>query len=77
MAKLNIAYSEHAKNRMVQRKLTEGDVEYALENYDTRYTDKKGNPILMSDVPGRGRIKIVIDAHSTDPIKVITVADRR
>jgi len=40
-----IYYTEHAKDRMRQRGITEEEVEYGLQNYHTCYRDETGNPI--------------------------------
>jgi len=61
---------------MKQRRITEEEVEYCLSNYDTSYTDRVGNPIYKASLPMGRRIKVVVEANSTDPLVVITVADQ-
>lgn len=70
-----IFYTRHAKDKMQERGITEGEVEYCLDNYHTSYTDKKGNPIYKADLPSGRHIKVVVKEKSVDPIVVITVAD--
>jgi len=70
-----IEYTRHARDRMRQRRISEKEVEYCLENYHTHYTDKAGNPIYKTDLPGGRHLKVVVQANSVDPIVVITVAD--
>ena len=67
-------YSVHARQRMQQRGISEQDVEHVIDNHDTSYTDRDGNPILIGAHQGR-RIKVVIRKGS-DPPFVITVAPR-
>ncbi|MBN1189858.1 MAG: hypothetical protein JXA46_08905 [Dehalococcoidales bacterium] len=57
---------------MKERSITEGEVMECLENWETRYTDKKGNYIYKAIVNGRG-IKVVKGSNPGDP--VITAAD--
>ena len=68
-----IYYTQHAKDRMQQRGITEEEVEYCLQNYHTSYQDK-GKPIYRTDLPSGKQIKVVIAANTED-ITVITVAD--
>ena len=70
-----ISYTRHAKDRMKQRGITEEEVNYCLNNYDTSYTDGAGNPIYRVTLPSGRRIKVVAEANSVDPLIVITVAD--
>ena len=66
-------YTQHAKDQMARRGISENEVEAVLSEPDVRYTDKTGNPIFIADVAGR-RIKVVI-AKDVDPPRVITAAD--
>jgi len=66
-------YDPHARLRMRERRVTELEVEQVLENWHTRYTDRRGNPILIGHPWGR-RVKVVVRKDS-DPPYVITVAD--
>ena len=70
-----ISYTRHAKDRMQERGITEEEVEDCLNNYNTSYTDSKGNPIYRVELPSGRHIKVVVKANSVDPIIVITVAD--
>ena len=70
-----ISYTRHAKDRMKQRGITENEVEDCLNNYNTSYTDSKGNAIYRAELPSGRHIKVVVKANSVDPIIVITVAD--
>jgi hypothetical protein len=67
-------YTQHAKDRMQERRITEKEVEYCIQNYHTSYTDKKGNPIYIAQLPSDRQIKVVVQANN--PKVVITVADR-
>jgi hypothetical protein len=69
-----IYYTEHAKDRMRQRGITEDEVEYGLQNYHTRYLDETGNPIYRTDLPNGKHIKIVV-AGNKNETTIITVAD--
>jgi len=46
-----IIYLPHARLRMQQRHISENEVEYCLHNHDVAYTDKAGNPILITRTP--------------------------
>jgi hypothetical protein len=70
-----IKYTRHAKDRMKERGIAEEEVEYCIENYQTCYLDKAGNPIYKADLSGGRHIKVVVKANSVDPVIVITVAD--
>ncbi len=58
---------------MIQRDISQEEVETALAEYHTVYTDPKGNPIYIGR-PGGRRIKVVV-RRGSDPPHVITVAD--
>lgn len=58
---------------MVERGISEDEIEAVLSAPHVRYTDIKGNPIYRAEVGGR-HIKVVI-AKGIDPPRVITVAD--
>jgi len=60
---------------MTERAISEAEVQSCLENYDISYADKKGNPIYIANLATGRRIKVVVEAGSSDPIIVITVAD--
>ena len=69
-----IYYTEHAKDRMRQRGITEEDVEYGLQNYHTYYQSEIGNNIYRADLPNGKHIKIVT-THEEAEATIITVAD--
>ena len=66
-------YSKHARWQKRERSITDEEVIACVDDYDTRSTDKKGNPVYRARlVSGRG-IKVVI--ADDDPTLIITVAD--
>lgn len=65
-------YSEHAKKRKFERSISDLEVKECIENCETMYTDKCGNPVYRAKVNGRG-IKVVIAL--AEPDFIITVAD--
>ena len=69
-----IRYTQHAKDRMRQRGITEDEVEFCLQHYHTSYKDIAGNPIYKVDLPDGRKIKTVVKGDSSDII-IITVAD--
>jgi len=69
-----IYYTEHAKNRMLQRGITKEEVEYGLQNYHTHYHDETGNHIYRADLTIERHIKIVV-VYNKDEKTIITVAD--
>jgi hypothetical protein len=58
---------------MIQRSVSESEVESVIQGCDIEYTDHDGNTILVGHPAGR-YIKVVI-ARGTDPPFVITVGD--
>ena len=70
-----IVYTRHARDRMRERRITEEEVEYCLDNYHTFYSDSEGNSIYKADLPSSRHIKVVVKAKSVDPKLIITVAD--
>jgi len=69
-----IYYTQHAKDRMQQRGITEEEVEYCLQNYHTSYKDITGNPIFRANLPSGKHLKVVVATNTTDTT-IITVAD--
>jgi hypothetical protein len=65
--------SVHARQRMVQRRISALEIADVLVNHHTRYQDKKGNDILIGHPNGR-RVKVVVAKGSSPPF-IITVAD--
>jgi len=57
---------------MIERRISEAEVEACWNDHHTTYTDKKGNPNYIADVRGR-RIKVVVKKQNDRVI--ITVAD--
>jgi len=66
-----VRYTIHARERLVERDVTEADVELILANYHTMYHDRKGNPNYVGTV-GERRVRIVVAAGVTPPL-VITI----
>ena len=69
---MSIEYSKHARYQQKERSITDLEVQQCLANWNTCYTDKKGNFIYKTIVNGRG-IKVVVAKESKEFI--ITVAD--
>ncbi len=65
-------FSRHARQRMLERAISEEDVEAVLGNPDVTFADPSGNPCSIREVNGR-RIKVVVKAADTD--FVITTID--
>ena len=66
-------YSEHARWQQRERSITDAEVEACLNDYDTRHTDKKGNPVYRAKLASGRGIKVVV-AQDDDSL-IITVAD--
>ncbi len=64
-------YTIHARERMIERNLTEQDIEYVVANYHTMYHDRKGNPNYVGAIGDR-RVRVVV-AVGTHPLLIITV----
>lgn len=69
---MRLIYMEHARDQMIERRISEAEVEACWNDHHTTYTDKKGNPNYIADVRGR-RIKVVVNKQNDRVI--ITVAD--
>jgi len=69
---MRLIYMEHARDQMIERRISEAEVEACWNDHHTTYTDKKGNPNYIADVRGR-RIKVVVKKQNDRVI--ITVAD--
>lgn len=69
-----IYYTEHAKDRMCQRGITEEEVEYGLQNYHACYQGETGNQIFRADLPNGKHVKIVVSCDKGETT-IITVAD--
>ena len=72
MVKIRLIYTEHAQDQMIERRISEAEVEACWNDHHTDYPDKKGNPNYVGDVQGR-RIKVVVSKSNSRVI--ITVAD--
>lgn len=68
-----IRFTRHSRDQMALRGISEAEVREVIENYHTRYIDRKGNDIYVGHPAGR-RIKVVV-AKGTDPPLIITAAD--
>jgi len=68
-----LIYSKHAKEQMRERSITEAEIEACLENADTQFADKKGNPIFRVKLPNGRGIKVIV--AKDNPQFIITVAD--
>jgi len=60
---------------MKDRGISEEEVKQCILDHDMDYADRRGNPIYVGTVKGR-RIKVVIQKESSDPIWVITAAEK-
>ena len=65
-------YSLHAVERMMERRITEAEVEFVLNNPVETRLDIKGNSVWVA-YPGGRRIKIVVSRDADNFI--ITAAD--
>ena len=52
----------------------EEEVEYCLSQYDVKSVPARGNTVYRAVLPNGRRIKVVVEAGSIDPVKVITAA---
>ena len=66
-------YSKHAKWQKRERSITDEEVAACVGEYDTRHTDKEGNPVYRARLASGRGIKVVVDKD--DPTFIITVAD--
>jgi hypothetical protein len=70
---VNLVYTQHARDRMTQRGVTEADVQATLANYHTTYTDPNGNRNYVGYCRGR-RVRIVVVGDGrADPAVIKTV----
>jgi hypothetical protein len=67
-----LRFSRHARERLLERNISESDVSLVLDDPDVTFPDKKGNPCTVKEIDGR-RIKVVVS--DADPEFVITVID--
>ena len=58
---------------MIERRISEAEVEACWSDHYADYPDKKGNPNYIAEVRGR-RIKVVVS--KSDNRVIITVADQ-
>ena len=68
-----LIYTDHARDQMHDRAISEAEVEACWNNHHTTYTDKEGNPNYIADVGGR-RIKVVVKKQNNRVI-ITTAAD--
>ena len=59
--------------RMMQRDISDAEVERAMADPDIEYADRAGNAIFVAHPEGR-RIKVVV-AKGSSPPRVITTGD--
>jgi hypothetical protein len=59
---------------MLEREISEEDVEYCLNYYNVKSSPRKGNPIYWATLPSGKKIKVIVKAESYDPIVIITTA---
>lgn len=68
-----LRYSNHARKRLTERKVTEEEAEAVVADPAVTYSDVKGNSCYMGEINGKS-LRVVIAAD--DPEFVITVIDR-
>jgi hypothetical protein len=66
-------YSKHAIYQMRRRSISKNEIIECIENYDTRFTDKKGNPVYRARLESGRGIKVVI--AKDEPDFIVTTAD--
>ena len=72
---MRIEYLPHALDQMKDRGISGEEVKQCILDHDMEYADRCGNPIFVGTVNGR-RIKVVIQKESSEPIWVITAAEK-
>ncbi|MHB1416442.1 MAG: DUF4258 domain-containing protein [Chloroflexota bacterium] len=65
-------FERHAEDRMLERRITQLDVERVIDDFHTSYRDKKGNVCLVGYLKDGRRLRIVVD-DARSPIRVVTV----
>ena len=70
-----LSYTEHARDMMKQRNISECEVKYCIENYTIALPGKKGNLVYKVRTPSNRKIKVVVDKRTENQIQVITVGD--
>jgi hypothetical protein len=68
-------YTDHARQRMLERGITKKDVEYCLSHYHTSHPDREGNRVYRADLTGTRRLKVVVKTIDASSSLVITAAD--
>ncbi len=68
-----LSYTEHARDMMKLRNVSESEVEYCIENYEIDLPDKKGNFVYKAHTPSNRYVKVVVDKRTKNQIQVITV----
>jgi len=66
-------YTKHARELMLERRISTAEVEDVLAHHQIDRPDPKGNRIVIGH-PGGRRVKVVV-AKDSDPLKIITAAD--
>ena len=67
-----LRYSDHAEDRLTERKITKEEVESVVKDANVTYPDVKGNRCFVREHEGR-TIRVV--TAKDDPDFVITVID--
>ena len=68
-------FTNHAKDRMKERKISKQEVEIALENYQVSYPDDNDNMNYVYTSPSGRRIRVVISEKKANHRIVISVMD--
>lgn len=70
-------YTDHARDRMAERGITEEEVEYCLSHYDARYPceddEEKWNYVCTT--PDKRRIRVVVDEKKPAHKRIISAMD--
>lgn len=72
VAKKKPIYTDHARDQMADRRITEGEVEFCLNNPEITRPGDRGTIILTAHPNGR-YIKIVVDGKR--PRVIVTAGD--
>ncbi len=71
-----VEYSDHARRRMVQRKITESDVEAALRRKVREpEAGDNGNKVVFGYAPGQRILKVVLTADGQTVVSVMAVGE--
>ena len=70
-------YTDHAKDRMRERRITKEEVEYCLEHYEMSYPSK-GNEHCMNYIynsPNGRRIRVAVNIRRANHKIIVSVMD--